>query len=210
MVKNGEMNSIRPFCLIVLIGCVVDSAPLEAQSAAAFSFPKQYRTEMDIATKDGRAVVSNIYMDNGKSRTEVPMQGTELVYITRPDQMKMYQLMAQSKTAVEIPLDPAQYKQGLGATAPDAKFEVAGPEKVGDVVYTKFKVTSNDGKVWFLWADMALQVPLKVMSEDGSYVIVWKNFKAGPQDAALFEVPAGYQLMQKPAAGGAGSSGGAK
>jgi hypothetical protein len=35
--------------------------------------------------------------------------------------------------------------------------------------------------------------------------ILWKNYKAGPQDAALFEPPADYKVMTMPALpGGAG------
>jgi hypothetical protein len=33
---------------------------------------------------------------------------------------------------------------------------------------------------------------------DGSLTVKWTNFTAGPQDASLFEVPAGYQVMSMP------------
>jgi hypothetical protein len=33
---------------------------------------------------------------------------------------------------------------------------------------------------------------------DGSLTVKWKNFVAGPQDAALFDPPAGYQIVDMP------------
>jgi hypothetical protein len=70
----------------------------------------------------------------------------------------------------------------------------------------KYKVTSNaSNKVSFMWVDAATKAPVKMVAEDGSFTMLWKNYKAGPQDPALFEVPAGYKVMSMQSTpGGAG------
>lgn len=45
------------------------------------------------------------------------------------------------------------------------------------------------------WIDAKLRVPVRVMIE-GKTVVEVKNIQEGPQAAELFQVPAGYQVMQ--------------
>ena len=66
-------------------------------------------------------------------------------------------------------------------------------------MYTKYKVTSDKTKqVFFFWLDVARKIPVQMAAADGSLVVKWKNFVAGPQDPSLFEVPAGYQVTAMP------------
>jgi len=40
-------------------------------------------------------------------------------------------------------------------------------------------------------------------------IVKWSNYTTGPQDATLFEPPAGFQVMQMPAGMGMPGGGGA-
>src|SRR5260221_10056808 len=107
-----------------------------------------------------------------------------------------------------MPYDPEKYKQMATASGPQGKFEAVGPDTVEGVACTKYKITSDkDSKVSFMWVDAATKAPVKMASEDGSFTLLWKNYKAGPQDAALFEPPADYKMMTMPAMPG-GAAGG--
>jgi hypothetical protein len=89
-------------------------------------------------------------------------------------------------------------KQLPSTTFNDSKFETVGPDTIDGVACTKYKMTTKDNKVLFWWVNMATKAPVKVTSDDGSFTILWKNYKAGPQDAALFEPPTDYQVMAMP------------
>jgi alpha-glucosidase (family GH31 glycosyl hydrolase) len=193
------------FALVVGF-CLLRPAPLLADDALSpFGANAQFSADMITTTKEGTSITQKLYSDSGKMRSEVTANGMNMVSIIRPDQKKVYSVMVDQKMAMEMPYDPEKMKQqGIGATGPQGKTELIGPDTVEGIACKKYKVTSEkDNKVFFFWADAANKTPVKMMAEDGALTIVWKNYKAGPQDAALFEVPAGYQVMQMPAAGGA-------
>ena len=150
-----------------------------------------------------------IYMDNGKLRNEVTANGMQMVSIVRPDQQKMYSVMTAQKMVMVMPLDPEKIKRVMPlGSGGDGKIETVGPDTVDGVAATKYKMTTGEGKVNFLWVDAARRFPVKIASEDGSFTILWKNFQVGPQDAALFEPPSGYQVMNMPAMPGVPPPGG--
>jgi len=206
------MNSRRLF-LLVVGGCLGCFSFLRADNATPpFELAKQYSADMVITSSAGQAITSKIYTDSGKIRTEMSTSGMQVVSIIRPDQQKMYSVMVAQKMVMEMPYDPEKMKKQMAAASgPEGKFELVGPDPVDGVACTKYKVTTGDGKVMFYWIDTAQKAPVKMAAEDGSFSMLWKNYKAGPQDAALFEPPADYQKMTMPsipsAPGGPGGSG---
>ncbi len=50
------------------------------------------------------------------------------------------------------------------------------------------------------WFSLKLDYPIKTVFTKGTetMTVEYKNIKAGPLDAALFEVPPGYQKMNTP------------
>src|SRR5580658_9837886 len=80
----------------------------------------------------------------------------------------------------------------------NAKVEKIDSESLDGVATDKYKLTLSDGKapggVGILWIDAPKQSPIKFASEDGALTVEWKSFQPGPQDAALFEPPAGYRI----------------
>jgi hypothetical protein len=201
------MNFLRLVVAIVM-GCGLSSLSLlrADDSAAPFSLGKQYSTETVITTKDGTNLTSKSFFDEGKLRTEMNAHGMQMVTIVRPDLKKVYQVMVAQRMVMEMPYDPDKFKkQTVAATGPEGKFEVVGPETVDGVACTKYKVTTKDNKVFFYWINTAQKLPVKMAAEDGSFTLVWKNYKAGPQDASLFVPPADFQPMTMPAMPSSGS-----
>ncbi len=194
------MNPLR-LCVVV-VGCTfLNGGPVWAQSAAVpFTPDKQYSADEVLTPKQGAPLTMKEYTDNGKVRTEMSMHGMEMIAIIRPDQMKSYSVLPAQKMVMVNPYDPAKVNIASHPTpGVDAKFEVVGPDTVDGVACTKYKVTSlKDNKVFFWWVNNATNAPVKMVAEDGSFSLVWSNYKAGPQDASLFEPPAGYQVMNAP------------
>jgi len=207
-IEDMRMNSSRLFLFVVAGCCLLRPAPLAAQQAAPpFAMDKQYSADMVIATGAGQNMTQKIYSDSGKVRTEMSMHDMQMVMIVRPDLQKIYQVIVAQKMVMEIPYDPNKFKsQMAAASGPQGKFELIGPDTAEGVACTKYKVTSDkENKVFFIWVDTAAKAPVKMVAEDNSITILWKNYKAGPQDPALFEPPADYKVMTMPGApGGAG------
>lgn len=65
-----------------------------------------------------------------------------------------------------------------------------GVETVNGYVCDKWQFTGKDSQT--VWIAQQLHFPIKTQSEDGG-TVEFTNIKTGPQDASLFQVPAGYQ-----------------
>lgn len=193
------MNPYR-LMLAVVVGCCLSGFQTLSADTPPFAFSKQYSADMVITSKEGQTMTNKIYVDSGKIRTDINANGMQVSSIVRPDLKKVYSVMTAQKMVMEMPYDPDKYKKQMAAAAgPEGKFETVGPESVEGVACTKYKVTSSEGKVVFYWIDVATKAPVKMASEDGSFSVLWKNYKDGAQDAALFEPPADYKVMTMPA-----------
>ena len=201
-VEDAGMNPARLVFAIVAGCCLLRPAPLPADDIAPpFAMEKHYSADLAITTKEGMAVQSKTYVDGDKMRSDVTMNGMEMAIIVRKDKQKIYQVMEDQKMVMESDFNPDKLGGRTAASfGPEGKFDLIGPDTVDGVACTKYTVTSDKTKqIFYFWLDVARKVPVQMAATDGSLVVKWKNFAAGPQDAALFEVPAGYQVMAMPA-----------
>ena len=201
-VEDAGMNPSR-LVFVLVAGCgLLRPASLSGQQVAPpFTMDKQYSADLTITMKQGMTIQAKSYLDGDKMRSEMSMNGMDMATIVRKDKQKIYQVMAAQKMAMEMDYDPAKFMKGRTAAAfgPEGTFELIGPETVDGVATTKYKVTSDKTKqVFYFWLDVARKVPVQMAAADGSLTVKWTNFTAGPQDASLFEVPAGYQVMSMP------------
>jgi hypothetical protein len=124
----------------------------------------------------------------------------------------MYSVMPAQKMVMVMNLDDRVTEQIKAASGDDGSFTTVGPDMVDSVATIKYKMTTKDGKIYWWWVNPITKVPVKLAADDGSFILNWKNYKAGPQDASLFEPPADYQVMQMPGGmpsmPGAGAGGG--
>lgn len=185
--------------------------PSPAPSAPPFTPDKEFSADQVATSKIGISMSGKIYMSDGKARAETEMQGAQVISIMRPDQKKMFMVMPAQKMVMVMNLDDKMMTQINAASGDDGKFETIGPETVDGVPAIKYKMTAKDGKVFYWWVAVATKTPVKMTADDGSFTLNWKNYKAGPQDPALFEAPKDYQVMEMPAGmpGMPGAGGGA-
>ena len=205
------MNFSRLLFAIVAGCCLPGLSPLfAADDLPPFTMEKHYSADVIISTQERGDITSKTYVDGDKMRSDVSTQGMNMSLIVRKDKQKVYQLMVAQKMAMEMPYDPAKYKGNATASmGPEGKFELIGPDTVNGVACTKYKVTPDKSKeVYFFWLDTAQKVPVQMTDAGGTFKVQWKNFKAGPQEAALFEVPSDYTVMPMPNLPGAPSQGG--
>jgi hypothetical protein len=197
VIEYAGMNPTRLVFALMAGGCLLRPGPLTAQETAPpYVMEKHYSSDLTITTKDGMTIPSKTFVDDDKMRSDASMNGMDMSFIVRKDQKKVYQVLVAQKMVMEMPYDEEKFKERTGGSmGPEGKFDLIGAEAVDGVACTKYKVTSDKGKVFFFWLDAARKVPAQMSAADGSFTVKWKNFKAGPQDAALFEIPAGFQVM---------------
>jgi hypothetical protein len=213
---TDEDNGMNPLRLLVAVvaGCgLFQGENLRADAGAPpFAMDKQYSADMTIMTKGGMTVHTKTYVDGDKLRSNLSMGGIDMATIVRKDQQKVYQVIPAQKMVMEMNFDPSKFTGSKAAGfGPEGSFVVVGPDTIGGVACTKYKVTSDKTKeIFYMWLDLAGKTPVQMAADDGSFTVTWKNYKAGPQDASLFEVPADYQVMPMPSIPGmpGGDSGG--
>lgn len=175
----------KVFCVMLLgLGMMV---------FAGAGFAGDFSADM-VSTSPEGSFIGKIYVSGEKSR----METVGAITISRMDKKIAWILMPTEKMYMEQALDA---RSAIGAQEKiDGEIEriAEGRETVNGRATTKYRVTYEaQGKreMVFQWIDGAEQVPVKTAAVDGSWSMEFKNMQAGPQDQALFEIPAGYQKM---------------
>jgi hypothetical protein len=153
----------------------------------------------------GMTIDGKIWQQDGKRRQEMTMQGQIQTMIIRPDLGLMYMIMPGTNMAMEMALSPemagADYEQILGL---DPK--AVGEETVSGLQTTKYRIESDTddvagrmtGHSWITEDGIVVKMEAEVMV-DGTLQgvsFLLQNVQRGPQDPALFELPAGLQVMK--------------
>lgn len=178
------------------VGCVAGLMALVVQAVEPYKMPAQFSAEME-SKASGQTFTTRMFVDGDKTRVEATMQGMNTVSIVRKDLKKMYTLMMNQNMYMEMPLDDKTDPNKM-MEDPKAKWEDMGSETVNGVDCNKIKVTSENGGAYF-WYSKADKHPVRMATLDGKATTDYKNFKTGPQDASLFEPPAGFKKMEMPA-----------
>lgn len=101
-------------------------------------------------------------------------------------------------TADVHPYDP----KNPCASEPGTTCKDMGTETVNGRTTEHWQVTHKDGNVSDVWIDNSLHFPIKTVSGGTTWQLT--NIKEGPQEASLFQVPAGYRRMDITGMGGMG------
>lgn len=163
---------------------------------------KPYSAETVMKAKGQPEMVSRIYM-GGQDRWRVEMAGQPQVQVVRLDRKLMYMIMPAAKTYYEMPLS-GEEAESPGSHYPAGKLSrrFLGKDTVNGQPTRKFEVTvtasGQKPQVFTEWWSDAFGMPLRIVPADGSWTMEQRNVKLGPQDAKLFEVPAGYTKMSLP------------
>ena len=158
----------------------------------------EYSGIRQVITAEG-SFTQTVYHSHGKERNEMQMEGMSMATILRPDKKVAWQLMPMQKMYMEIDLKSANKMSG---NAPDdVTIDKVGSETVDGINTTKYKILMKDKSAGgFIWLSPE-HIPVKMdfLSKEGNaknrITMTLKNLKVEPQEAALFELPAGYQPM---------------
>lgn len=158
----------------------------------------EYSGVRTVVTAEG-SFTQTVHHSHGKERNEMQMEGMSMATILRPDKKVAWQLMPMQKMYMEVDLKNANKMSG---NAPDdVTIEKVGSEVLDGITTTKYKLVMKDKSAGgFIWLSPE-NIPLKMdfLSKEGNnknrVTMSLKNLKVEPQDAALFELPQGYQPM---------------
>jgi hypothetical protein len=193
-----EGSSMRAVYLSLVVFLVVSSLGLKmvvAQDAsAALGLGTQFSSEVLFTGAEGVTITEKIYRDGDKIRIESHIQSAVIVNLIRRDKKEIYSPRPDSNLWLVSPYDPAAHPSP--AVGPEGKATMVGSETLDGVACTKYQVVSPvDSKSYIWWVDAARKIPVKMISQDSMLRVVYQNYKAGPQDPALFAPPAGVRVV---------------
>lgn len=162
----------------------------------------EYSADSSMEMESG-AMKGHVYSAPGKERREMEQGGKKMITIMRRDKKVVWMLMPEQKMYMESPMNDSNPQPG---NTPSFKIEqtVVGPDTVNGIKTTKGKVIMTDSKGakmgGFMWTTAdGIAVKTDVLAMDKGSKMRMKseltNLKVGPQDPALFEIPAGYAPM---------------
>ena len=155
-----------------------------------------------ITKAGGLEIPGKVYVKGDKMRNEIEASGHPIINIMRPDQKLVWIIMPQQKAYMEMPINPGTQQQMMTMTEKQkAKMKKVGSETIDGRNCDKYETTmGHQGKSMkvFVWIPADLGVPIKVVAEDGSFSMEYKDIKPGEVAASLFEAPQGYQKMKMP------------
>jgi hypothetical protein len=142
-----------------------------------------------------------VFFQGEKMRQEFSSpQGTN-INIARPDKMVMWMIMPGQKMYMEMPFNKAQMGKTMEMPQDKAQMKLLGTETVNGYETEKYETTMEGrGKTVkvYMWLSKKLGIPIKMVSEDGSFSLEYRDIKEGSLPAEVFEVPQGYQKMTMP------------
>lgn len=155
-------------------------------------------------TKAGDTKIpGKVYVKGNKARNEITTGGQTSIQILRPDKNVLWVIIPQQKAYMEMPLtQEAQEKILLNLTEKQkAQMKKLGTETVSNYDCEKYETTmSYKGKAakFFVCIAPELGSPVKMETQDGSFVTEFKDIKTGQLADSLFEPPPGYRKMKMP------------
>jgi outer membrane lipoprotein-sorting protein len=197
---EGKMKKIFNF----IVFAVTLSFTLNAFAAEKLKQPTvEYSADTVIQSGQMSSTGKLYHALGGKDRMEMNAQGTTAITITRTDKKVAWVLMPAQNMYMEMSLEESAKKSGnTNVNDCDIDLSSLGDETVNGVKATKNKIsgtcpdnTKYEGTMWVTKEGIMVKME-SVATVDGQQANVTmdlKNLKIGPQEASLFEVPAGYQ-----------------
>jgi hypothetical protein len=194
----------------LILGLLATHAAKAGDMTSPFDMHQQYSADVVIHTEDAMKMFE-VYFDNGKARLERNDEGKLTATIVRPDQQKFYYLNMNTKAALDLPYAADQFRNQIFViTGAPGNYQLVGPETTEGIACLKYKGTGAvDKKAYTAWVDATTKAPVKIVADDATFGMVWKNYKPGPQTAALFELPPDFKVISPPGQGTAGGAPGA-
>ncbi|HUI16959.1 MAG TPA: hypothetical protein VL244_04790 [Alphaproteobacteria bacterium] len=205
---------MRPLAFVALMASLLlAAAPARAQLLGLEQYlpPPSVDYAADVSmTADGDTVDGKIMRAAGKERRELTVEGELETIIIRLDRRLVWSLASDDKLYVEASLDEALGRvPGPSGKPREPQLTVTtlGDATVAGLHAAKKKLSGVDadgsplaGTVWISDEGIVLRAESDIVDEDGKHHLLrmeLKNLRIGPQNASLFEVPAGYKRVTR-------------
>ena len=184
---------------------------------AAAQQPGQFKANVRMKNgADGSTATGTTYFGGAKVRTELTVDGQNMVVLADPSAKSQYMLMPSEKVYMQMPI--GQGPVSMPITGPSDPTNpcgggsgntdcVKGPnESINGYDAVRWDYTSAEGARTRAWISTKLRFAVKSQDDNGSSMEL-SNIAEGPQPASLFGIPAGYKKMDMGAMGGMGGMG---
>jgi len=173
-----------------------------AAHADTLPTPKVEYSADRIMESEMGTITGKVYSAKDKERSELQMNGMQMVLILRKDKELGYMLMPAQRMYQELDFSTAQ-KQSGGPDTDDVEITKVGTETVEGHSATKYRMVLKDGTAGgFMWiTDDGIPVKMDMLSKSGGdksrMTVTLTNLKIGTQDPQLFEVPGDYKALPR-------------
>jgi hypothetical protein len=172
--------------------------------------PKAAYSADVVFSAKGKETPGHINVDGPKERRESKnAAGQPSITIIRRDQGKVYDIKVKRHLAVALRIAAAEAAGEMGAPGTDIDafygqdVEAQGTETIEGLPTTKYAVKIDGGPdltvnatIWATDDGIIVRVVGKTSIDGDAFArMELKNIQRGPQDAALFEIPAGMELL---------------
>lgn len=178
------------------LGWLVMAVALVTAAGTVSAMDGEYSADMVVESAGEPPVEGKIWVAQGKMRFDSAMGGS----ITRQDLNVTWMLMPAEQLYVEQSFDTTAMRQTSAKVPGEVERQPLGKETVEGMETDKFLITYDErGQRMQMHQWLGPEgLPRKVAGVDGSWSVLFRNFKAGAPPAEVFEIPAGYQKMAIP------------
>lgn len=203
----------RPFLLCVEICGILLCGSL----AGAGELPRpavDYQADVVMQITQGAGgeamtVTGKLYASGDKERRETTVMGRTSVVITHRDKQMSWVLIPERSMYMEHRSDGQDADPYAAWAKAGVTLTKLGKERINGVEATKYRadVAAQDGHtdtglLWLTQENIPVRMEAEIAEEGSDRLrIDYTNIKVGKQDAALFEIPAGYHKMEIPQLG---------
>lgn len=171
--------------LAIAVSVILFSSFITIARSEDFSADMLYKTKSYSA--EGK-----MFVTSDKTRMETP-QG---ITIVRMDRNVMWVLLPDQNMYMEQPIEINNLAAMKDKIPGEIERTLVGKESVDGKIADKYKIVySHQGltSTVFQWIVPGTTIPVKTMSEDGNWMVEYKNISRAKQSDSLFELPAGYK-----------------
>lgn len=156
---------------------------------------EDFSAEMISKTREG-SFEGKIFFTKEKIR----MENSQVSTITRLDKNIIWMIVPGDSKYMEMPLPVNDNNLAIGKDKIGGEIErqLMGEENIDGQITEKYRIvyeSNNKRQALFTWIIKGLDIPVKTVAEDGTWLVEYRNIKIGRQPDSLFEVPPGYQKV---------------
>lgn len=173
-----------------------------------FGQPKVAYSGVTVTEVGGQMMQTRVFYTPGHQRNEIDTAVGEQIMLMDFENKVSYMLMPMQQAYMEMPMGA----HGMGGAEPEAdpegtvESEILGRETIGgqDATKYRYQVTTTQGTVkgiaWVTDDGILMRSESETTTGPadtmpGRMVMTLQQLQIGPQDPALFELPADYQKM---------------